>query len=99
MNRFDIAIDAPASCPVTIIAAVFPVNLFSIPLPGMFSSAVRTMYFMCFLFSSLSFGVSGFAGCKLPSRLMHLSMNVFISVDMLKLFIGVAKIIASASST
>ncbi len=48
---------------------------------------------------TLSFGDFSFAGFKLPSREMHLSINAFIKVEILKLLIGVAKIIASAQRT
>ncbi|VVB73318.1 Uncharacterised protein [uncultured archaeon] len=81
------------------IPATFPRNLRSIPLPGTSLSAVSSMNFMCLMFSSLFLVSSGSAGERLPSRLMHLSMNAAISVEILKLFTGVANTIASASST
>ena len=94
-----LAIEAPSSCPVAIIPAVFPKNLLNKPLPEILFSAVSSINFMCLVLRILFFGDFSLAGLRLPSKEMHLSMNVFIKLEILKLFTGVAKIIASAQRT
>src|SRR3989344_4782586 len=79
--------------------AIFPENLLNIPLPGILGSAVFSINFICLIFNSLFFGSLGLAGLKLPSKLIHLSINAAIKIDILKLLTGVAKIIASALIT